>query len=1259
MKRTSTGVVFSAYPSEMGAGKGLGGSRPSMWVAFVCVFVLACTSGEKSNERRPPASVPRVEAARSLDLGAVVERARLSFRSRGGGFEAHASTFVAHIEGAKTSVGAMARDAASPSGELTLEVTRIGRHAGLRSRASGATSRRSDGSVVTDLGEAVEVRRNTPDGLEQQWEFSRPPAGSGDLVIRVKATGLEFRNGNASGLHFADPRSGSGVRYGIATWVDAHRTRTTVVPVFDRGEIVLVVPESVVARTIFPAVLDPIISPEIGIDRPVPTRNVGSRVMRLARAGGTYLVVWTEYAGYSGTFLLGARIDAVTGALLDPLGFTVAEPVELQRSGGPSIQALTPFAVGSNGTDFAVVWGEARDPSSSNVMDVYARRVRADGTVLDGEIYGAGARIGTGGDQPAPEIVYGGANYYVAWRAGTSAGGYEVVGTRLGGTTLAKLDSQPAATGLEGLGAIGLSTDGTTALLSANNQFSRVGLSDGIPIGTPQQFAVNSKTNPLQASAAFDGKNYLILWTDGLDVFLSHVTPAGTVLEPPSNPDPGGIRLCGYWGPSGTPVIVSDGNDTIVLTSQYNFGIIGARIDSDTGQRLDGGLGYCAEDLGLHSGWGDPFSMGAVVSNGELFVVGGGEGRRFDTAALAPKGPAQIVQAMANSAYDAVVASNTKDFLVVWSEGRRPLSDVTLFAARVAADGTVLDPDGIPLFTGAPVLSPAVASAGDDYLVSWVDWSAYEPVVGHNRVCATRVRGSDGAMLDGSPQSCGVVLYDELVTNALSHVRVASDGKQYLIAWSAYYPGIGVQAALIDASTSSLAVDGGVRSLSLSAPPATFQPVALAAIPATPSTPSRFLVASNGFADVQAALLDTATGALGTPVIFTGSKQEVVHLRAVTDGNDFLLLYGQATDPWTNDQYGNIAHPPIVARIRGSDFSVLPPGSFGLRTTHPLENSVLAYDGQHYWAAWIQSGYPFESSIMSTRLGTTGAFLDGPGATGAFKVGDHEFGRGLDIAANRAGRVLVVYTAVAHAPFSMRLYGRFLEDTPSERDGGIVFHDASIPDALPPATGGAPADAGRMDAAPGSGGGTSTDAATGTGGAGGSETGGGPSSGGAGGAPPAPDGSADSGTGGASPSGGTGGVGPADARTSHDSAPPHDARSPNETGAPTDAPADRAVPVGTGGASGSGAAAGAGGGDARSSGGSGGTRASGGRTNAGGDGEQLRDASAGGSTMRDQAAAEVEGSGCDCRTARSRNTAPAPFWLALSILALRRRDRRR
>ena len=65
------------------------------------------------------------------------------------------------------------------------------------------------------------------------------------------------------------------------------------------------------------------------------------------------------------------------------------------------------------------------------------------------------------------------------------------------------------------------------------------------------------------------------------------------------------------------------------------------------------------------------------------------------------------------------VAWNGTSFVVAWNDNRNGTQDI--FAARVAPNRTILDPNGIPVTTAAGIQQkPSVASAGGATLISWV-----------------------------------------------------------------------------------------------------------------------------------------------------------------------------------------------------------------------------------------------------------------------------------------------------------------------------------------------------------------------------------------------------------------------------------------------------------------------------------------------------------------------------------------------------------
>ncbi len=135
------------------------------------------------------------------------------------------------------------------------------------------------------------------------------------------------------------------------------------------------------------------------------------------------------------------------------------------------------------------------------------------------------------------------------------------------------------------------------------------------------------------------------------------------------------------------------------------------------------------------------------------------------------------------------VASNGRDFLVVWEEIQRlpyffQLGDpVTIRAARVrGSDGALLDATPIALPASWSSQSPAVASDGQDFFVVWQDSTKDRSPVGNNcqfesDVLGARVRTADGRVLD----TTGVVVSSH--ERGQGSPTVAFGKNEYLVVW--------------------------------------------------------------------------------------------------------------------------------------------------------------------------------------------------------------------------------------------------------------------------------------------------------------------------------------------------------------------------------------------------------------------------------------------------------------------------------------------
>jgi hypothetical protein len=159
------------------------------------------------------------------------------------------------------------------------------------------------------------------------------------------------------------------------------------------------------------------------------------------------------------------------GEILDPYGFQIS---------------ATDFGqefpkVAFDGTNFLVVWTDARNIPN---RDIYAARVTQDGNVLDPN----GIEVYTGTNS-SPEVAFDGNNYLIVWENDYS----EIYGSLI-------------------------NTSGTV-----------------LEPGGLQISEMASYVHAHSPNIAFDGTNYLVIWSDSRngndDIYCARVTPSGTVLD--------------------------------------------------------------------------------------------------------------------------------------------------------------------------------------------------------------------------------------------------------------------------------------------------------------------------------------------------------------------------------------------------------------------------------------------------------------------------------------------------------------------------------------------------------------------------------------------------------------------------------------------------------------------------------------------------------------------------------------------------------
>ncbi|MHB8879804.1 MAG: hypothetical protein ACYC8T_39450, partial [Myxococcaceae bacterium] len=469
--------------------------------------------------KKPPSALPQesVNSPAPFDLGRVIDQVHFAFRQEGEAWTAGHSTYGVRVEGGVLELKPYHHPNGRLGGEETVEgaPVRFGaavvRYGGRIVSAGKAAARIGEqGQLLLQKGEVVETLRNSRQGVEQTWRFETLPKGTAGLEVWVPVVEGRFAGATATGLHF---QAGAlMVSYGHGIWVDAVGRRSEVPARFEKGAVVLRVPNEVLAQSKFPAVLDPVIGPEFGMDAPVFGPAVNSQTSPAVAWNGTsYLVVWEDLrggTGWSGWDIYGARVSA-TGAVQDAAGIAIAAAAGWQRFP----------ALACDGADYLVVWQDQRTGTSK---DIYGARVSAAGAVQDAQ----GIAIATAAiDRSLPEsfppaVAWDGTNYLVVWadeRNGTT--GNDIYGARLS--------------------AAGVVQDAS-----------------GIAIST----AAGEQSSP---AVAWDGNDYLVVWQDARnfadDIYGARVSAAGAVQ------DASGIAISTAASDQISPAVAWDGTNYLVV----------------------------------------------------------------------------------------------------------------------------------------------------------------------------------------------------------------------------------------------------------------------------------------------------------------------------------------------------------------------------------------------------------------------------------------------------------------------------------------------------------------------------------------------------------------------------------------------------------------------------------------------------------------------------------------------------------------------
>lgn len=305
---------------------------------------------------------------------------------------------------------------------------------------------------------------------------------------------------------------------------------------------------------------------------------------------------------------------------------------------------------------------------------------------------------------------------------------------------------------------------------------------DGFPISS-------GLSDELFPDVEWGGNVHLVVWQDlrsrrNWEIYGARVTRAGAVRDPQD------LAIGAGAGNRRHPRVAWGGGVFLVVWMEERPGsgwdVAAARVGPD-GVVLDQG------GITVANGAGDQ-TRPAVAWNGAAFVVVWMDGRRGEAdvaaARVDPGGrlldaePIAVSAAPGEQSYPAV-ASRLGETSVVWVDRRGP-GPLALYGARLAADGRILDPEGVPLSTVPRLhMFPAIACGERECLVLWEEEHASAATM--TRITDV-VRDVRALMWENSRVGRPFAVAPDALGNHFA--AVATDDHRYLVVWKDYRSGL-------------------------------------------------------------------------------------------------------------------------------------------------------------------------------------------------------------------------------------------------------------------------------------------------------------------------------------------------------------------------------------------------------------------------------------------------------------------------------------
>jgi len=753
---------------------------------------------------------------------------------------------------------------------------------------------------------------------------------------------------------------------------------------------------------------------ELGAGDPfaMPARRAQMNPALASDGAATFMAAWQDYlpnwVDHSSPMIRINRLDAATGEMLDPEGSLIHANLGLD--------AYPQIAYG--GGMFLVAWLQL----GAGHYNVWAARVAMDGTVLDPD----GFAVSLTGDDYAPRVTFADGKFLVAWNhfvSGMPDESIRAAQVSQSGSVSAPVNLVSVTAG--SVGADALVSDGTDALLLSTDSGAltvRRFDSEWTLLEAPVVVAPHSLSFFNAPTAAFRHGQYLIVWTEPgpwsgeFELRGARLDDSGRVL------DPGGFSFGVTAEQPRYPQAAGTGDGFVVAWQLASGSAALARVAASGAITL----------LGSHPVRPSDQSYAALAAGAGNSVLAFTDerpmtGQNVLAARVTPAGELldgpgiPLQRGFSSQGSPALSRAADGTYLAAFIDDRDEVSEYRggVYAARIGAQGEVLDPHGIRIRIDPDLeFPPAVASVAGTWLVTWREFNHVE------RILAARIDAS-GTLLDQTP----VVLDADADS---PEPDVASDGTRFFVVWRSHDEVLGRFVS------SSGAPAGPARRVALRHGSYEAMNTRVA------FNGTHFLVVYGGVqakkSDLYAVRVLPSGVVLDEQPVATDADAQEGWQAVASDGVDWMIVYR------------NLYH--VVARRVSADGMVGPAIELGL-CDGSLRPSI-SFDGTRYVVAWEAHGSTTgELELRGAWLAPSGERIaEGVIAAGPF-AGHDSYDKGFALAPAAGGGTLAAY--VRHDEHDVdRLALSFVTAEAAPPPGPP---DAGPPDAGPPDAG-APPDAG-------------------------------------------------------------------------------------------------------------------------------------------------------------------------------------------------------